>query len=193
MRRGDPWMSQLNDGGGLAPVIQEGKGKTTESGGRSTVDTDEPSMASPRLIPVPGSPPRSAQAPPEPMMDDTGHTSEPFGRNCVPSRIPVGDSTNYDQLSYDQSYVLCKQTGYRKDSKAALKTHLAAIDDAEKRAMGETECATDTSASVSGKRNRYMEKPLVNESAEIGQTWGASARGRICNRLGSGYASGTGA
>ena len=79
--------------------------KPTESGGPSTEETDEPVMASPKLIPAPDSPPRFSN-PPEVAPDDTGHTSESFERKCVPSEAPGRDIANYDRPSYDHLHEL---------------------------------------------------------------------------------------
>ena len=103
MHCGDPWTGQLNGGTGMAPVLFDGLGnneemaegeKPTESGGRSTEEPDEPSTASPRLRPVPDSPPHSAQPSPELVLGDTGHTSESFDRKCAPPQAPRCESTN---------------------------------------------------------------------------------------------------
>ena len=88
---------QLSGGAGIAPVLSDGTDndqkmadgeKPTESGGQPTEETDEPSMASPRLIPVPDTPPRSAQPSPEAVLDDTGHTPDSLDRECAPSQAP---------------------------------------------------------------------------------------------------------
>ena len=52
----------------------------TRSGGVSTDLTSEPSLAPPRLIPAPDSPPLSGQLPPEPSAEDKGRPSESFDR-----------------------------------------------------------------------------------------------------------------
>ena len=78
------------------------------SGDAPTDETREPSMASPRLIPVPGSSKLSVQLPPESGKRDAGKTSAPFGRNCAPSQAPIGDYAKYDQLPYGQLHELCK-------------------------------------------------------------------------------------
>ena len=65
---GGPWMGPLDGDTWLTPALQEnvpsdqkmGDGEVpTESGGKSTDVTEDPSMASPHLIPVPGSPTHS--------------------------------------------------------------------------------------------------------------------------------------
>ena len=155
---GDPRLSQLPDASGLAPVFQEGGdqteklidgGRTTESGDQSMVETGEPSMVPPRLIPAPHSPSLSAQLPPEPTLEDTGHTSESLDRKFVPSRFPVCGSANYDQMSYRQLHKICKQRGYHdKDAKAVHKTRLVAMDAANRRTLESKECDMGTSSSV---------------------------------------------
>ena len=91
-------------------------------------------MASPRLIPVPDSPQLSAQSPPETRLEGTGKPSASFDRSCAPSQAPIGDSVDYDELSFGQPRELCRQRLYRvKDSKAALKTRLEAMDAAYKK------------------------------------------------------------
>ena len=91
-------------------------------------------MASRRLIPVPGTPPHSAQPSPQLVIDDTGHASESFGRKCAPSQIPRCDSTNCDLNSYDQLHELRKRRGYhKKDAIAAPKARREAMDAAERR------------------------------------------------------------
>ena len=62
-----------------------------------SIPTDEtrgPSMASPRLIPVPDSPQLPVQLPPESQEEDTVRPFASFGRNCVPSQAPIGDNVN---------------------------------------------------------------------------------------------------
>ena len=80
MQRGDPWMSQQPDDTAVAQVSDEVMRKTLDSvavepkngsGGISTDVTLEPSMASPRLIPVPDSPPLLLQLRPETELEDT--------------------------------------------------------------------------------------------------------------------------
>ena len=105
MQRGEPWMSQQPDGTAVAQVSDEVMRKTLDSvavepkngsGGISTDVTLEPSMASPRLIPAPESPPLSVQLPPESTVEDAEQPSASFDRNCAPSQAPVSDPTNHD-------------------------------------------------------------------------------------------------
>ena len=75
----------------------------------SELRTREPSLASPRLTPAPGSenlsiqfpsfPPPSTQLPP-------AHIS--FGKNCAPSQAPFPVLGKYDHLYYGQLRELCK-------------------------------------------------------------------------------------
>ena len=152
----------MNGGSGMAPVLSDKKDKNQEMaegekptgcGGRSTVETDEPSMASPRLIPVLDSPLHSARPFPGPVLGDTGRTSESFDRKCAPSRAPRCASTDYDQISYDQLHELCKQRGYHKeDAKAVIKTRQEATGAAERRPTEGAADDMDTSSSVPGKK-----------------------------------------
>ena len=70
-----PWMGQLPDGVAVAPVLDKavckpvdvvGVEQETGSGGVSTDVARESSIASPRLMPAPDSPPLSVQLSPEP-------------------------------------------------------------------------------------------------------------------------------
>ena len=107
----DPWTGPLDGGTGLAPTLPEdltvdqemvdGE-KPTESGGMSSEAPTNPSMASPRLIPVPNSPTNSGQPDPPPTLEDTGNTSASFGRKCAPLQAPERESANYDHLSYNK-------------------------------------------------------------------------------------------
>ena len=121
LRRGDPWMSQKPDCAGVAQIQEKVTNKPLDlvdveqdagSGGISTDLAREPSLALPRLIPVPNPP--SMQPPPVPSVGDEGPASASFERKCAPSQAPVTDTTNYEQLSYGQSHELCKQRGYHK-------------------------------------------------------------------------------
>ena len=96
MNRGDPWTSQTPARPDVVQVSGELTSKPSEkmegaqetrSGRVSTAPTREPSLASPRLTPVPGSPLLSVQLPPN---------------SCAPTKVPTKDVTNYDQLSYGQ-------------------------------------------------------------------------------------------
>ena len=87
LHRSDPWTSRQPDGAAFAQVSDEVMRKPldvadaeqeTGSGGVSTDVAREPSMASPRLIPVPDSPPLWAQLPPGDAVEDTGQTSASF-------------------------------------------------------------------------------------------------------------------
>ena len=74
----------------------------TESGGKSTDVAEEPSMASPRLIPVPDSPTNSGGPALPPIIGESGNTSVSFDQQCSPSQAPECASGNYAHLSYDQ-------------------------------------------------------------------------------------------
>ena len=62
--------------------------KSAESGRKSTEATAEPSMASPRSIPVPDIPANPGRPDPPPSLEDTGDSSASFGRKCVPFEVP---------------------------------------------------------------------------------------------------------
>ena len=90
MRRGGPWECRKMDGPVAVQVSTEEDDRTldlvdveqeTGSEGISTYLTRKPSMASPRLIPVPDSPPLSAQLPPEPLVAKKGPASSSVDRN----------------------------------------------------------------------------------------------------------------
>ena len=107
LRRGDPWMRQDIYGPAAVQVSTEVEdkpldladvGQETGSEGKSTDLIREHSMAAPRLIPVPASPPFSVQLPPEPLVGARGPASSPFDGKCAPSQAPVTDTTSYDQL-----------------------------------------------------------------------------------------------
>ena len=143
--------------------------KPTESGGRSIEEAREPSMASPRFIPVLGSPYRSAEAYPELALDGTGHTSESFGRLYAPSQLPRCESANNDHPSYDQLHELCRRRSYhKKNAKAAPETRSVAMDAAGRRPLGGAENDMDKSSSVSGKRARTLEEPSTIETPVMG-------------------------
>ena len=108
-------------------------------------------MASLRLVPVPDS-----------ALGDTGNTSASPDRNCAPLEAPVRENASYDQLSFGQLHVLCKQRGYHdKDAKAALRTRPDAMDAAENKAKEGSSNDADPSTSVLGKRARNLEEPLI--------------------------------
>ena len=125
------------------------------SGGPSADLTSGHSMASPRLIDVPGSPTLSMQLPSEPSQGDTGQVQASFDRHCAPSQTPAMGAANYDQSPYGQLHELRDQRIYHaKDTKAALRTRLAAVDAAKKRNAGANKSDADTSAPVLGKKNK---------------------------------------
>ena len=104
------------------------------------------------------------------MLDDTGHTSESFGRKCVAPQVPRFGSANYEHLSYGHSHELCKRRGYQKmDAKAVLQTRSAAMVAVERRPPGGAANDMDTSSSVLGKRSRNIEKPLAIDTPEMGE------------------------
>ena len=109
LRRGVSWMGQEIDGPVAAQASTEvenkpsdlvGAGRGTGGGGISTDLTRGPSVASPRLIPAPHSPPVSKQLPPKLLVGEKGPLSSSFDRKCASSQAPVTDATNYVQLSY---------------------------------------------------------------------------------------------
>ena len=76
-----PWMSKHPDGTTVAPVSDDALRESldvvdvereTGGGGVSADVTREASMAPPRWIPAPDSPPLSVQLPPEPSVEDMG-------------------------------------------------------------------------------------------------------------------------
>ena len=142
-------VDEENGGGGISPDLARA-----------------PSMASPRLIPVPDSPPLSAQLPPNPEV-----LSSPSNRNCAPSHALGAGTTNHDQSSYGQFYELRKQRGYYKqDTKAALRTRLAAMDAARKIPADGGSNDTDASTTVSGKKTGPMEDTMDTSMALAGYT-----------------------
>ena len=111
VHRGDHWMSQQPDGAAAVQVSDEvarklpdvvDAGRETGSGGVSTDVAKETSMASPRPIPAPDSPPLSVRLPPEPAVEETGEASASSDCKCAPSQAPVSDIANYDQLPLGQ-------------------------------------------------------------------------------------------
>ena len=107
-------------------------------------------------------------------MGDKGAASASFDRKCAPSRAPTTDTADYYQLSYGQLHESRKQRGYHgKDTKAVLRTSLAAMDEAGKN--------MDTSTSVQDKTPRSKgdtmdmgtevdgntEKPPRSEALEV--------------------------
>ena len=144
--RGDPLMGQRPDGAEVVQTSDDATRKPADvvdvaqepgcSGGSDDV-TREPSVASPRLIPVLDSQPMSVRLPLEPEVEDTGKTSISSDRNCAPSQAPVSGSANYDRLSCGQLRELRKQRGYYKEgTKAALRTRSEAMDVAMDAAQG---------------------------------------------------------
>ena len=86
----DTWMGALVGNAGLVPALQEESpvdhemgdgGLPTESGGKSTEATEEPSMAAPRLILVPDTPTNSGGQARPPIMEDWGNTPDSFDQN----------------------------------------------------------------------------------------------------------------
>ena len=154
-------MGPLDGGAGLVPVLPEylhadqevvdGK-KTHPKRGKPPGVTTEPSMVSPRLIPVPGSPTNSGRPDPPPTLEDTGNSSASFGRKCASSQTPECEIVNHDHLSYDQLRNPCKLRGYnKKDAKVALNTRLEAMDAVARQPLTSNEKDMGTSPSVLGK------------------------------------------
>ena len=90
---GGPWAGPLGENAGLAPTLPEdvpedhemGDGELpTESRGKSTDATEEPSMASPRLIPIPESPTSPGEPAAPSIMGGAGSTSVSFGQQHAP-------------------------------------------------------------------------------------------------------------
>ena len=99
------------------------------SGGISTELVGESSMASPRWIPAPDSPPLSTQLPPDSSAGDKGAASASFDCKRAPSQASKADTANYDLLPHGQLHELRNQRGYqKKETKAAIWTRLAAMD-----------------------------------------------------------------
>ena len=89
LHRGDPWVSQKPDRSEEAQVPMEvTRGpldlgdveRDTGSGGDSTDLTRGPSLASPRLIPLPDFPPPSIQLPPDAPVVDVEPVSASLNR-----------------------------------------------------------------------------------------------------------------
>ena len=97
-----PDVVQVSEGVATKPQdlgdMEQGNG----SGGISTDETREPSMASRRLIPAPDSLPLSIQPPPDPSAEGKETASASLGRKCAPSQAPATDTADYDQLSSGQ-------------------------------------------------------------------------------------------
>ena len=90
-------MGSLDEDAGLVPTLPEdvpkdnemGDGESpTESGGKSTDTTEEPAMASPRMIPIPESPANSGEPVLPPISEDSGKTSVSFDQQCAPFQVP---------------------------------------------------------------------------------------------------------
>ena len=60
----------------------------TESRGKSTDATEEPSMAYPRLIPIPESPASSGEPAALPIVGGAGDASVSCDQQCAPSQVP---------------------------------------------------------------------------------------------------------
>ena len=111
LHRGVPWVDTAAGGGGLAHapsagpndnIDMGGEDKPTDCGEQSTTEPGGPVMATPRLIPVPDSPPHSARDPPGQPPADSGHTSVSFNRHCAPSQAPVLDRGDCDHPAHNQ-------------------------------------------------------------------------------------------
>ena len=105
---------------GLAPVLpadvpidhEMGDGEMpTESGGKSTEVTEEPSLASPGLIPPPDSPANASGPALPPIFGDSGNTAVYFDQQCALSQAPGRASGYYGHLAYDQIRNLRKSRG----------------------------------------------------------------------------------
>ena len=108
---GYPWVGALDGDTGLAPMLPEDVpndhemgdgGLPTESGGKPTAVTEEPSMASPRLIPAPFSPTNSGGLGLPPIMGGSGISSVSLDQQCAPSQSPECASGTYDHLAYNE-------------------------------------------------------------------------------------------
>ena len=162
-------MGPLDGDAGLAPVLPEdvpinhemGDGEVpTESGAKSTEATEGPSMASPRLIPVPGPPTNSGGPALPPIMGNSGNTSVSLGKRSAPSLAPECASGNYDHLPYEQVRNLRKPRGYhKKDAKVVLKTRMEATGAAARRSSKPNENDMDATSSAMGTRDRSMAEP----------------------------------
>ena len=135
-------------------VLVDGE-RGTGSPRASTDPARETSLAPPRLIPVPDSPPHSVQVPTYFSWGEGGMASASDDRNCAPSQVLEPDIANHDQLSFGQLHELCEQMGYReKDTKVVLRTRLAAMDAADRNTTEGSSSDMNTSMSVLGKRTR---------------------------------------
>ena len=146
---------------GLSPSLQvklpkdclpESEELRTASSGESAESSEEPLLASPRLIPIPESPTNSGDPTFSPVMEDSGNISPSRDKQCAPSQAPECVSINYDHLSYEQIHDLRKARGYhKKDAKAALKTRSEAMGAVGRHPVKQTENDMDTSSSILGK------------------------------------------
>ena len=124
-----------------------------------------PSMASLRLIPVPGFPQLSVHLPPESQAEAAGKAPASVDRYCAPSQAPIGDNVNYDRFSYGQLRELCERRGYRnEDTEAVFKIRLEATDAAGKETMEGSSNGMDTLMTIFGKRSRNKEGAMEMES-----------------------------
>ena len=97
-------------------------------------------------------------------MEDARKPSASFDRNGAPSRAPIGDNVNFDQLAYGQLNELCKQRGFhKKDAKAAPEALLEAMGAAGKKTTGGSSNDMDTSMTALGKRSRNEEGAMETE------------------------------
>ena len=121
----------------------------------------EQSVAPPRQIPVPDSPPPSAQLPPDSSAEDAGSASASFDRECAPPQSPTTDFANCHQLASGQFYELRNQRGYhKKDTRAALRTCSADMDAANRKNTDGCSRDMGTLTSVLGERTRTMGKTM---------------------------------
>ena len=113
---------------------------------------------SPRIVPVPAFPSLFVQLPSSHSLPLRLPPVQPsVDRRCTPARAPPVANGGYDHVSCDQVRELRKQRGYAGgDSKAALKTRLASVDEVERKRNLSEGGDMKSSARVAGKQDRTL-------------------------------------
>ena len=89
--------------------------------------------------------------------------------SAPPHRAPAAESIEYDRISYGQLRELRGQRGqHKEDTKAVLRTRLAATDAAKKKFAEGSSQDMDTSLSVLGKGARPMGETMATRTAADG-------------------------
>ena len=109
--------------------VDRGDGNSKSSTG-IPASRDSPQTA---MIPVPDSPPLSAQLPPHQTSTPNLRPSDSaFDRAREPPQAPTVNGAQFGKVSWGQLRDQCSQRGYwKKDSKAVLKTRLPTLGAAE--------------------------------------------------------------